>query len=146
MKLSVKQKRFADYYIETGNATEAAIKAGYSKKTARQIGEQNLKKPYIAEYIQARMAEKDKKVIASQNEILEFLTKVMRGEITEETPIFAGEGFQHIVEKGVSVKDRVKAAELLGKRYMMWTENKNIDANLQIQFIDDLDDLEDDAQ
>jgi phage terminase small subunit len=142
-KLTLKQKAFADYYIETGNATEAAIKAGYSKKTAKETGYENLTKPHIKAYIEERMAEKDKKRIASQDEILEFLTKVMRGEITEQVPIFVGEGFQHLEDKDISAKDRIKAAELLGKRYMMWTEKQNIDANMQVQIIDDLGDSDD---
>jgi phage terminase small subunit len=126
-KLTPKQKAFADYYIETGNATEAAIKAGYSKKTARVIGQENLQKPAIRAYIEERMNEKDKKRIASQDEILEFLTKVVRGELTEQVPILIGEGVQELVEKDISMKDRIKAAELLGKRYFMWNNKEIVD-------------------
>jgi phage terminase small subunit len=126
-KLTPKQKAFADYYIETGNATEAAIKAGYSKKTARVIGQENLLKPAIKAYIEERMNEKDKKRIASQDEILEFLTKVVRGELTEQVPVLVGEGVQELVEKDISMKDRIKAAELLGKRYFMWNNKEIVD-------------------
>lgn len=127
MKLTPKQKAFCDYYIETGNATEAAVKAGYSKKTARVIGQENLLKPALKTYIDERMKQKDNERIASQNEILEFLTKVMRGEVTEQVPIIMQEEFE-MVDKTPSVKDRTKAAELLGKRYMMWTEKHSVDA------------------
>ena len=126
-KLTPKQKAFADYYIETGNATEAAIKAGYSKKTARVIGQENLQKPAIKAYIEERMNEKDKERIASQDEILEFLTKVVRGELTEQVPVLVGEGVQKLVEKDISMKDRIKAAELLGKRYFMWNNKEIVD-------------------
>jgi phage terminase small subunit len=126
-KLTSKQKAFADYYIETGNATEAAIKAGYSKKTAKEMGYENLTKPHIKAYIEERMNEKDKKRIASQDEILEFLTKVVRGELTEQVPVLVGEGVQELVEKDISMKDRIKAAELLGKRYFMWNNKEIVD-------------------
>jgi phage terminase small subunit len=69
-KLTPKQKAFADYYIKTGNATEAAIKAGYSKKTAYSIGNENLKKPEVKKYIEQRIAEKEEKLIAKQDKIV----------------------------------------------------------------------------
>lgn len=143
-KLSEKQKRFADYYIETANASEAARRAGYSEKTANRIGEQNLKKPHIRAAIDERMAEKDALRVAKQDEILEFLTRVMRGEITEETPLLNGDGYQKLEDKDVNIKDRVKAAEMLGKRYAMWTDNKNIDGNIGVTFVDDIGDDDDD--
>ncbi|KHF30152.1 Terminase small subunit [Anoxybacillus sp. BCO1] len=75
-KLTEKQKRFADYYIELGNAEEAAKRAGYS---ARGNTTKLLQNTTIREYIQQRLAEKDKERIASQDEILAFLTKVLSG-------------------------------------------------------------------
>lgn len=139
-KLTPKQKAFADYYIELGNATEAAIKAGYSKKTAYSIGNENLKKPDIKRYIDERMKELESKRIASQEEILQFLTSVIRGELTEEVPLLVGEGMQEIAEKGISMKDRVKAAELLGKRYAMWTDKQQVEGSQQVIIVEDLDD------
>lgn len=139
-KLTPKQKAFADYYIELGNATEAAIKAGYSKKTAYSIGNENLKKPEIKKYIQDRVAEKEEKMIAKQDEVLKFLTSVLRGEITEEIPIGKGEGFFQLEDKTPSVKDRVKAAELLGKRYAMWTDKQQVEGSQQVIIVEDLDD------
>lgn len=77
-KLTEKQKRFCDYYIETGNAAEAARLAGYSKRTARQMGQENLTKPYILEYIQKRNEELRNERTADMQEVREFWTSVLR--------------------------------------------------------------------
>lgn len=138
-KLTPKQQAFCDYYIETGNATEAAMKAGYSRKTAKSIGQENLTKPDLKEYIDARLKQKESERIASQDEVLQFLTSVLRGEITEEFPVSAPGNFQ-IVDKHPSVHDRTKAAELLGKRYRIWTDNVDINANALVRFVDDVPD------
>lgn len=145
-QLTVKQKKFADYYIELGNATEAAIKAGYSAKTARNTASENMTKPAIKEYIAKIMAEKDKERIASQDEILGFLTQVMRGEIRDQLPLLDGDGYQRLANLDeTQPKDRIKAAELLGKRYAMWTENKNIRGQVSVMIVDDIEDDEDDS-
>ena len=141
-ELTIKQKRFADYYIELGNATEAAIRAGYSKRTAKVIASDNLKKPIIKDYIAGIMAQKDAEQIAKQDEVLKFLTDVMRGNVVEKVPLGLGMGEQTLVKKDLDGKDRIKAAELLGKRYAMWTEKKDIDASVAVTIIDDLDDLD----
>lgn len=119
MKLTPKQQLFADYYIENPNAAEAARKAGYSEKTARTIGQENLTKPAILAYIEKAMAEKAEKRIAQQDEILTYLSSVMRGEETEQTLRGIGEGAQVISDIEVAAKDRIKAAELLLKRFPM---------------------------
>ncbi|MCM3063201.1 terminase small subunit [Bacillus altitudinis] len=143
MKLTEKQKRFADYYIELGNATEAARKAGYSSKTAKSIGQENLTKPDIKSYIKERLNEKDAERIASQDEILEFLTAVMRGEKTEQIPVGLGEGAQQLEDKDPYLKDRVKAAELLGKRHSMWTDKVDMMGNVGVRIVDDIGDDDD---
>lgn len=143
MKLTEKQKRFADYYIELGNATEAARKAGYSSKTAKSIGQENLTKPDIKTYIEERLNEKDAERIASQDEILEFLTAVMRGEKTEQIPVGLGEGAQQLEDKDPYLKDRVKAAELLGKRHSMWTDKVDMVGNVGVRIVDDIGDSDD---
>lgn len=125
-KLTLKQKRFADEYIISGNATEAAIKAGYSKRSAQQVGSENLLKPVIKAYIDERLAELNSKKIADQEEILQYLTSVMRGEQTEQTLIASGEGMQGVADIDVGAKDRIKAAELLGKRHQLWTDKVDI--------------------
>ncbi|MDH6596494.1 terminase small subunit [Bacillus aerius] len=143
MKLTEKQNRFADYYIELGNATEAARKAGYSSKTAKSIGQENLTKPDIKSYIKERLDEKDAERIASQDEILEFLTAVMRGEKTEQIPVGLGEGAQQLEDKDPYLKDRVKAAELLGKRHSMWTDKVDMVGNVGVRIVDDIGDIDD---
>jgi phage terminase small subunit len=140
VKLTEKQKRFCDYYIETGNATEAARKAGYSQKTAKSIGQENLTKPYLKNYIAEKMAEKDAERIANQDEILAFLTSIMRGEVTEQTLRGIGEGAQTIDDIDISGKDRIKAAELLGKRNAMWTDKQKLEGEAQVVIVNDLDD------
>lgn len=140
-KLTPKQQAFCDFYIETGNATEAARKAGYSEKTARFIGQENLTKPNIKSYIAERMAEKEKERIASQDEVLEFLTKVMRGEVTEETPIVMKDKWV-MTDKEPSIRERVKAAEQLGKRYALWTDKQEVEVITPI-FIEDVPSEED---
>ncbi len=87
MKLTPKQKAFAEYYIETGNATQSAVKAGYSKKTARVIGQENLLKPALKSYIDEKMKELESKRIAKAEEVLEYLTRVLRGEETEQVVV-----------------------------------------------------------
>lgn len=103
--LTPKQQAFADYYIECGNATEAARRAGYSEDSARQIGAENLTKPSISEYISARMEEEAKKRVADANEVIEFYTAVMRGEVKDQFGLDA------------SLSDRLKAGDSLMKRY-----------------------------
>ncbi|WP_042165541.1 terminase small subunit [Paenibacillus gorillae] len=126
MKLTEKQKRFADYFVESGNASESAVRAGYSAKTAREMGHENLSKPIIREYIDALIAKKDEARIAKQDEVLEFLTDVMRGKVTEKIPLGLGMGEQALVKNELEGKDRIKAAELLGKRYGTWVDKQEV--------------------
>lgn len=143
-KLTVKQQRFADYYIELGNGTEAAIKAGYSKRSARGMAAENLAKPLIKEYIDKIMASKDAERIANQDEILSFLTSVMRGQVREQIPLLSGDGYQSLTDLDeTSPKDRIRAAELLGKRYALWTDKKDITGEIGVVIIDDTGDVED---
>ncbi|HBC8071161.1 TPA: terminase small subunit [Enterococcus faecalis] len=126
MRMTEKQKRFCDFYIETGNAKEAAIRAGYSEKTAKQIGQENLTKPDLRAYIDERLAELKNKRTADAQEVLEYLTAVMRGEYKEATLIGVGEGAQAVVDIDVGAKDRLKAAELLGKRHALFTDKVDL--------------------
>lgn len=136
MKLTEKQKRFADYYIETGNATESAIRAGYSKKTAKEMGHENLTKPHLREYIDKRLEEMAEKRIMNAEEAMQLLTAIARNEEKEEVVLF-GEGGSVIEEKGISAKDRLKAIELIGKRYAMWTEKQQVE-NITPVFVEDV--------
>lgn len=124
--MTEKQKRFCDFYIETGNAKEAAIRAGYSEKTAKQIGQENLTKPDLRAYIDERLAELKNERTADVQEVLEYLTAVMRGEYKEATLIGVGEGAQAVVDIDVGAKDRLKAAELLGKRHALFTDKVDL--------------------
>ena len=126
MRMTEKQKRFCDFYIETGNAKEAAIREGYSEKTAKQIGQENLTKPDLRAYIDERLAELKNERTADAQEVLEYLTAVMRGEYKEATLIGVGEGAQAVVDIDVGAKDRLKAAELLGKRHALFTDKVDL--------------------
>lgn len=96
MKLTPKQQAFADYYIQTGNATEAAIKAGYSEKTAKQTGYENLTKPYIQQYIEEKQKQLESNRLADITEVREFWTEAMRNPDN-------------------AMKDRLKASEMIAR-------------------------------
>ncbi|HEM3013666.1 TPA: terminase small subunit [Streptococcus suis] len=125
-KLTLKQQRFADEYIICGNATEAAIKAGYAKRSAQQVGSENLSKPVIKAYLNERLEELKSEKVADQQEVLEYLTSVMRGQTQEQTLCSIGEFGQQVIDIDVGAKDRIKAAELIGKRYGIWTDKQEI--------------------
>jgi len=139
-KLTPKQQNFIDFYIELGNGTEAAIKAGYSAKTARTIAADNLAKPYIREAVDARLAELQSARIADQREILEYLTSIIRGEQTEQVLQGTGGGAQKISKMAVNAANRVRAAELLGKRHALWTDKQQIEGTVPVTIVNDLDD------
>lgn len=151
--MTAKQQRFCDEYLIDMNATQAAIRAGYSKKTARVIGQENLTKPAIRDYIEKRMAEKEKALIADQDEVMKYLSSVMRRElkesvvvtlqnktekwvkdeetgklkkqtITEESPA--------VVEIPAKLSDANKAAELLGKVYALFTDKLESDVDMEL--------------
>lgn len=130
MKLTPKQKDFCEYYLQTGNAAEAARLAGYSDKTARVIGPENLSKPAISEYIATRRAEMDKALIADADEVLKFFTDTMRGEVKDQFGL------------DPSLADRIKAAELLGKRYRLFTDKVSVEGVVPV-VISGGDELED---
>lgn len=135
--MNARQKKFCDEYLIDCNATQAAIRAGYSPKTARYasqwINAENLQKPtskYIPElreYIEQQLERIHNEKTADAQEVLEYLTAVMRGEHTEQTLQLIGEGVQKIADIDVSAKERIKAAELIGKRYGMFKDNVNVD-------------------
>ncbi|WP_370850595.1 terminase small subunit [Megasphaera sp.] len=160
MKLTEKQKRFIDYYIETGNASEAARRAGYSEKTACWIGQENLQKPTIKAAIDARLKALEDKRIAKADEVMQFLTSTLRGEVKEERVVVEGTGDgrsdARIITVQVSARDRLEAAKSLLKRYPMQLDAKEQKLRLQkleaeiraAELVDDgavtiVDDLED---
>lgn len=123
-KLTEKQKRFIDYYVETANATESAKRAGYSSKTAKNIGAENLTK--LNYFIQERLQQLENNRIASQEEVLQYLTKVMRGEEKDQFGLDA------------SLQDRTKCAELLGRRYGTFKEKVEVAGNIPVVITDDI--------
>ena len=151
-KMTPKQQRFCDEYLIDLNATQAAIRAGYSKKTARSIAAENLSKPYIREYIDQRLAEKEKELIADQDEVMKYLTAVMRREkkehivvtLSRETSTYEPdaegtmrkktikEEVPEIVQIPSQLKDSNKAAELLGRAYGIYTEKIEADVDTEL--------------
>lgn len=117
MRLTQKQRLFADEYIKSGNATQSALKAGYSPKTVRSIGQENLTKPDIKAYIDAKMTEIESHKIADAKEVLEFYTRVLRKEETEPEKLMDEDGSEHFYDREPSLKDRLNAAKELMKRY-----------------------------
>ena len=117
MRLTQKQRLFADEYIKSGNATQSAIKAGYATKAAYRTGSENLRKPQIKAYIDAKMAEIESHKIADAKEVLEFYTRVLRKEETEPEKLMDEDGSEHFYDREPSLKDRLNAAKELMKRY-----------------------------
>lgn len=104
-KLTPKQKKFAVEFLISGNITDAAKKAGYSERSARQIGSLNLTKPNVVEYMNEILDKAKSEEVATTEEVLEFLTSVMRGNVAEQFGL------------DPSITDRTKAAQLLMKRF-----------------------------
>ena len=131
-KLTLKQQKFADEYIISGNATESYLKAGYAKQK-RSSAEANARKllgNYLVKaYLEERMAEIKSARIASQEEVLEFFTAAMRGEILEPMAIGLGDGVQQIIEVKPNVATRKSAAVELAKRYGLSTAK--VDVNIK---------------
>ena len=140
-KLTERQRRFVDEYIISGNATEAARNAGYSEKYAGTNSDKLLKNTNVKAELDKRMQEVQTNKIAKAEEVLEFLTASMRGEILEPTLVTTEFGGQDIKEVKPNVSTRIRAGELLGKRYQLFTDKVSVDANVQgVLFIDDLED------
>ncbi|MCY1715214.1 terminase small subunit [Caproiciproducens galactitolivorans] len=153
-RLTAKQQRFIDEYLIDLNATQAAIRAGYSEKTATSIGAENLTKPYIRTEIDKRMKSKQDSAIADQDEVLRTLTRVLRREEMEHSVVVAkkhkssydSNGKKKIVDEETpevvaipsKLSDVNKAAELLGRRYALWTDNTNVNADIGVTIIDDI--------
>ena len=136
-----RQRRFAAEYLIDLNAEAAAVRAGYSPRYARGNAYKLVAKSGIKEYIEKRMAEKESELIADQNEVLRYLTAVMRGESTSEEIIVEGIGDGRSkarkLEKTPSEKDRLKAAELIGKRYGLFTDKIETDVDMDLNITSD---------
>ena len=134
-KLNEKQKAFADYYIESLNATESYKKVyECSYNTARTNGARLLTNANIKKYIDEVMSAKDESRIASQDEILQILTDIARGITEEEVVQFSQLGEELRTTRKPTIKDRMRASELLGKRYRMWVDKVEANVNQQVIF------------
>ena len=134
---------FADEYIISLNATQSYLKAypEATYNTARTEGCKLLAEPNIKNYIDEQMAKKQDERIMKQDEILMLLTSIARGEATEQTLKGDGNGFQILVDKDISAKDRLKALELLGKRYGTFAENVNVNVSKSEKLADIMEQL-----
>lgn len=144
--MTERQKRFCDEYLISLNATQAAIKAGYSEKYAHTNANKLLQNTTIKEFIAARMADKEEDLIASQDEVLKYLTSVLRGETKSEIVVVVNTGDfssrAEKVQKNPDEKERLRAAELLGKRYGLYSEKLDISGAIPV-VISGSDQLED---
>ena len=114
IKLKPKELVFAEEWLKTTNATKSAIKAGYSERTAYSAGSRLLKKVDVKQYIDERLAEMKENSIADTDEVMQFLSSTMRGDIPDQFGL------------DPALNDRIKAAELIGKRYKLFTDKQEI--------------------
>lgn len=153
MALNDRERLFADEYIKLGNAYQAALNAGYAEATAKEAwkwisqnaapknpDEKSKFKPEVRAAIDARLAEKSKELIADQDEILQYLTSVLRGKSRSSVLARDELGADRVIEKPPDEKERLKAADLLGKRYGLFTENVKLDGAARVVIVDDLED------
>jgi phage terminase small subunit len=135
--MNVRQQKFCDEYLISGNATQSAINAGYSEKTAYSHGQRLLKDVEVKKYIEERINEAKTANIADITEVMEYLTRGLRQELEEEVVVFE-DGTSRIINKKINIRDSNKCAELLGKRFGIFTEKINLDGNVGVTIIDDL--------
>ena len=142
MALNVKQQRFADEYLIDLNGFQAAIRAGYSEKGANMQSNRLLKNPEVRAYIDARLAEKTKELIADQDEVMRYLTSVVRGQSKSEVVVVESIGDfmseARTIQKAPDEKEKLKAAELLGKRYGLFTDKVNVEGAIPVTIVEDL--------
>ena len=139
--MTEKQKRFCEEYLIDCNATQAAIRAGYSHDSAKQIGAENLSKPDLRSYINERLEAAKTERTADASEVMEYLTSVLRGESSASVVVVEGVGdgcsAAKVINKPPDEKERLKAAELLGKRYGIFTEKVNVEVD-PVTIVNDL--------
>ena len=147
-KMTLKMQRFADEYVICGNVTQAYL-AAYAKQSpgsAYSNGKKLLEKYEVKEYIEKRLEEIQSEKVADAREVMEYLTSVLRGEAVSKELVIEGTGNGYsearAVDKRPSEKDRLKAAELLGKRYSLYTDRVDIEANVPVVIMG-YDDIED---
>ncbi len=128
--MTAKQQRFADEYLIDCNATQAAIRAGYSEKYAHTNANKLLQNTTIKGYIDEQMKQIHSERVADAAEVMKYLTSVLRGESSAEVIVVEGigEGLSEArrIQKAPDEKERLKAAELIGKRYGMFKDNLDV--------------------
>lgn len=162
-KLTEKQKRFVEEYLIDLNATQAAIRAGYSPDSAKEIGSENLTKPNIRTYIDSEIANRSKRTGVNQDRVIRELARIafvnakdvinieeatLKKDATEDDtatiasvkvktiPTKEGEG----VEREIKLADKLKALELLGKHLGMFKDKVELSGPMKVQIVDDIDD------
>nr|DAD89161.1 MAG TPA: Terminase small subunit [Siphoviridae sp. ct5Px37] len=127
-----KQKRFCDEYLIDCNATQAAIRAGYSEVSAGRNANRMMKNDEIRSYIDAALMRLKAENVADAQEVMEYLTSVLRGK--SQSSVLARDeiGAERVIEKPPDEKERLKAAELLGKRYGLYTDKVDLDADTEL--------------
>lgn len=133
-----KQRKFCDEYLIDCNATRA-YKVAYpnikNDNVASAAGTRLLGNVKIKAYIDARLEEMSSAKVASAEEVMKYLTSVMRGECTEQIPLLIGEGIQKLADKDIGAKERLKAAELIGKRYGLFSDKVNFEGILPVMIV-----------
>lgn len=127
--MTAKQRAFAQEYLIDLNATQAAIRAGYSPRTAKQMGQRLLTNVDLKSHIAEQMERIRTQRTADAQEVLEYLTAVLRGESRSHVLALCGEGCQEVVAKPPDERERLKAAELLGRRWGLFTDRVDLDAS-----------------
>ena len=140
--MTEKQKLFCDEYLKDLNGTRAyrtIYKHVKNDNVAGVLANKLLKKDEITKYINKRLEEIHNENTADIQEVMEYLTSVMRGKSKSNVLALAGDGFQEVIAKPPDEKERLKAAELLGKRFGMFKDNVDITSNGQTVIVDDID-------
>ena len=141
MKLTDKQKKFCEEYLIDCNATQAAIRAGYKEKYAHTNANKLLQKTTLKNYIDELLKKIKNNNIADATEVMEYLTSVVRGKSSSEIVVVEGIGdgcsVARTMQKQPDEKERLKAAELLGRRYGLFKENVNLEVE-PVMIVNDL--------
>lgn len=153
MKLTEKQRIFCIEYLKDLNGTRA-YKVAYphvkNDNTAAAAASRLLRNVKIKSFIDKKLKEIEDKKIAKAEEVLKYLTSVMRGEETEEVVVVEGigEGMSNAttIKKQVGARERIKAAELLGKRFGLFTDKVNLEGNVGVMIVDDIPEDDEDGE
>lgn len=137
--LTGKQAKFIQEYVKDWNLTAAAKRLGIKPVSANQY----LHRPAVQKRLEEIRDEMDRSAVADAQEVAEYLTRVMRGEETEDNLKGVGAGMQVEIKQQVKPKDRLKAAELLGKHYSMFTDKVEVKGDLPVVIVDDIEIVDD---